>query len=289
MNRLLTVIVALVIICGASSCKLWRRVTAKPRAVDTAIVLILDSARTRPDTALVRADTVITLPPALPDSAKLALLQAWSPLWHARADWSTFSGRSDLSYSGGGESHDLNASIRMERDRRIWVSVTALLGIEVARALITPDTIVLINRLQNEVQAISFAEAGKLLPVATDFYTLQSLIIGDLLPSGLALTDVGEIGESFTLHALTDSMSHEAGFSKADTSLQLQVLTSGKSSLRGIYYGYAMADRRRFSMSRELSMNDGGATHQINIKFSKATFDEPVDMSFSIPAKYKRK
>ena len=44
----------------------------------------------------------------------------------------------------------LNANIRMQKDSVIWISATALLGIEAVRLLITPDSFKMINRLISE-------------------------------------------------------------------------------------------------------------------------------------------
>src|SRR3954471_18519968 len=63
-------------------------------------------------------------------------------------NFNTFSAKASTSLNIDGNSNDVTLNIRIQRDRKIWVSVTAILGIEVARALITPDSILLINKLQ---------------------------------------------------------------------------------------------------------------------------------------------
>ena len=40
-----------------------------------------------------------------------------------------------------GSKNNATMNIRMEKGKRIWVSITALAGIEIARALITPDSV----------------------------------------------------------------------------------------------------------------------------------------------------
>ena len=63
-------------------------------------------------------------------------------------NFNTFSAKASTSLNIDGNSNDVTLNIRINRDKKIWVSVTAILGIEVARALITPDSILIINKLQ---------------------------------------------------------------------------------------------------------------------------------------------
>src|SRR5690606_13157953 len=53
--------------------------------------------------------------------------------------------------------HDVTLHVRIERDRAIWLSVTAILGVEAARILITPDSVKILNKLQGEYISKPFA------------------------------------------------------------------------------------------------------------------------------------
>jgi hypothetical protein len=61
------------------------------------------------------------------------------------------------------------------------------------------------------------------------------------------------------------------------------------ASLLAEYMGYSYADNRRFAFNRSITMQDKGESYNITLEFTKAAFDEPVDMSFSIPSRYERK
>ena len=63
-------------------------------------------------------------------------------------NFNTFSGKAKTKLDINGSSNDVTLNIRIQKGQKIWVSVTAIAGIEVARALITPDSILVINKLQ---------------------------------------------------------------------------------------------------------------------------------------------
>ncbi len=293
MNKLFLVFVALGILCGASSCNIWRKATGRQKrgepAKDSALAQRTDPASTAGDTVHIRSDTVLVSGTPAGDSLKQALLQKWLPLWDAQTAYSTFSGKAKMDYEGGGESQELSISIRMERDKRIWISVTGLLGIEGARALITPDTIIAIDRMHKEVRILPFSEADKLLPVHVDFATLQRLIIGDVLQTNYTPNELGDTTQSIVLRAVDPGFVQELTFNHADSLLVSQSLLAENSVLVSLYRDYETVSGRRFSKARELTMQDKGVRHRITLEFNKVSFDEPVDMNISIPQKYERK
>lgn len=80
------------------------------------------------------------------------------------------------------DSRDLNAGgtafIRLERDKKLWVSVKKF-GIEAARVLVTPDSFFVINRLSNEYSADPLSYVTDRFGVPADFSLLQALLLGN--------------------------------------------------------------------------------------------------------------
>lgn len=297
MNRLLFLILVMGVSCGLSSCNLWRSATGKRKVVpvaDSASLVIIKNPRfIGPDTGFSGTDTTtVNTAESTNDARQQALIQSLAPLWNAQTMFTTFNGKAKVHYEGKGESQDFSVVIRIEKDRKIWVSITgSLLGLslEAARALITPDTIIAIDRIHKEVRILPLSEIGKLLPAQMDFSTLQSLIIGDILPASYPLNGAADTGQAIFLRAVGPDYSLQVSFSKSDTTITAQTLAAGEALFQAIYYNYSLIAGRRFASNRDLASSDKGEAYLINLDFSKAAFDEPVDMSFSIPAKYERK
>ena len=62
--------------------------------------------------------------------------------------WNWFTAKLNIQPESGLISN-LGGQIRMQRDSVIWVSVTALLGMEAVRIMLTPDSLFVINKLEN--------------------------------------------------------------------------------------------------------------------------------------------
>ena len=88
--------------------------------------------------------TTTTGPDNVAAMAKLKLAAIRSK----QVSFTTFSGKAKSKLSIDGNSNDVTLNIRILRGQKIWVSITAIIGIEVARAMITPDSIIVINKLQ---------------------------------------------------------------------------------------------------------------------------------------------
>jgi hypothetical protein len=73
-----------------------------------------------------------------------------------------------------------NVSLRGRRDSELWLSMTApLIGIEVARAIITKDSVKFMDRIHSQYFSGDFNFINKLLHADLDFDMLQSMLIGN--------------------------------------------------------------------------------------------------------------
>lgn len=89
----------------------------------------------------------------------------------------TLSGRMKIDYSDGLSSQGVSVSLRMEKDKTIWLS--APLG--VVKAYITPTRVSFYNKLQNEYFDGDFSYLSNLLGSELDFEQVQNLLLGQAI------------------------------------------------------------------------------------------------------------
>jgi hypothetical protein len=87
----------------------------------------------------------------------------------------TLSGRVKIDYSNGDGTQGVNVSLRMEKDKVIWMS--APLG--VVKAHITPEKVSFYNKLDNEYFDGDFSYLSDLLGTDLDFDKVQNLLLGN--------------------------------------------------------------------------------------------------------------
>jgi hypothetical protein len=98
-----------------------------------------------------------------------------------REAWPSFSGKLNLHYKDKFSDLNLSARIKLVKDTAIWISVSPGLGIEALRALITPDSLMVLNRLEKTYFVGGFEKTEELFNTRLDFDMLQALFYGGAL------------------------------------------------------------------------------------------------------------
>lgn len=102
--------------------------------------------------------------------------------------FNTFSGKAKTRLDINGNDNDVTLNIRVSRGHKIWISITAIAGIEVARAQITPDSLQVINRLQSVYLKKPFSYVYNYASRQINYKTLESLLVGNAMPELLNVT-----------------------------------------------------------------------------------------------------
>lgn len=270
MNKLLPGLLLLLLIISNSSCKVGRKPVRKKVIVDSAAI-----ARTQDSIKAVELN-----------KSKHELIERLKPVWKQEIAFKTFSGKAKMHYQGPEEKHEFTANIRIEKDKAIWASVTALGVMNVARVYITPDSFMLINYLQKEVTLMSLKNADTMLPVPVDFQVLQNMLIGDVLKADGEITDASEFGGSWSLRTEDEDFVQQYTYNRNDTTMRTAQLSGKKDeTVQGMIQlgGYILAGGRKFSTTRAINMMNEGKAHYIDMNYNKVDFDEPLDFPFPYP------
>jgi hypothetical protein len=91
------------------------------------------------------------------------------------------SARTKVKYDDGKKDISGTANIRMAYDSLIWMSITPGLGVEVARLMITRDSIYFMDRINKKFKIMGYEEIENTYKFDLNFNMIQSLILGNLL------------------------------------------------------------------------------------------------------------
>lgn len=238
-------------------------------------------------------NTAVKLPkepkPKLNDQKK-ELITNLMPIWQREINFSSFSGKAKMHYQARGQKQEFTAHFRINKDKAIWVNITALGGMmNVARAYITPDSIFMVNYLQKEAYRKPISEVNKLLPAPVDFYIMQNLIIGNVLKKQGKPTDATDFGGSLSIQVEDGNVVQNVTYNKADSSMRsLQILSKDEKGPTGmIQYGsYELVDGRNFSGGRVINVSNNGEPYYMDMNFGNVEFDKSLEMPFSFPKNY---
>lgn len=228
------------------------------------------------------------------DSLKLRAndtLQARALLSHRRIGYSTFQCKAKMHFESGDQKQNFTANFRLKKGEAIWVSINAPLVGEVARALITPDSVKAIERINKRSYLYSYRDIQKIINIEVDFPTLQDLIIGNAIATDGLMTDIKELGALTTFFIRGNDYTNQVTYNKADSTLkqlQLQTVRSvSTSSLLIAYQNYQLQQDRHFPALRSYHIQDVKGAAEVSMDINKFDFDLPTELPFAIPANYK--
>ena len=106
------------------------------------------------------------------------------------AGWEAVTAKMQASLKLNGKSTGkFGGTLRIKRGEVIQLSIAPFLGIEVGRAEISPDGMLVIDRVNKRYVHVSFEELKNLTNVALDFHILESLFLNEIfLPTKERLT-----------------------------------------------------------------------------------------------------
>lgn len=90
-----------------------------------------------------------------------------------------FSARFTASFTREKNETAFSGQIRIQKDSLIWISISPVLGIEMARLLITNDSVKYMNRIDNKYFISDFNYINSLINSTLDFDMLQAFLTGN--------------------------------------------------------------------------------------------------------------
>lgn len=91
----------------------------------------------------------------------------------------TFKAKGLAEVTSNGKSNTLKINIRIRKDSAIWVSISAGMGLEAARVLLTHDSVMFLNRLENTFFAGNYDFINRMINAQVDFDIVQAILTGN--------------------------------------------------------------------------------------------------------------
>lgn len=209
-------------------------------------------------------------------------------LKNKQASFKTFSGKAKAALSIGSNSNDVTMNIRIQNNQAIWVSVTAIAGLEVARALITPDSVRVINRLENEYIKKPFSYLYEFTNNKINFATLQSVLVGNAIPEFITETTEVTINRSqAALKSNIGSMIYNLMLNDQNKVVQANLSdASAGQSLLVTYGDFQPVAQQQVPHFIVMKSQAKSKNISLDLRFTKIELDVPVDIPFRVPDRY---
>jgi hypothetical protein len=186
----------------------------------------------------------------------------------------------------------VTANIRIKKDSIIWVSMTPGMGIEIIRSIITPDSVKIINRLDNKYDKYSISYLKETLGIDLNFYNLQNLLVGDLLlplkPQDLIQDDT--LKGTWEVLQKSLVMTSTSTVDKSQKKVRrLYAENQNQKSIKAEYDDFTIADSTLFHQTQKLVLVSNKDSSFIEANHQKIDFtSKDISFPFSVPKKYEK-
>lgn len=188
-----------------------------------------------------------------------------------------------------GNKNNAAMNIRMENDKQIWVSVTAFAGIEVARALITPDSIKVRNNIQGVYLKKPFSYIHRYTSKQVNFQWLQSILTGNTITEFLTeQADIAEVNGIWKLQGEKETLAYKVLFDAMMKVNETNINDPKSGQALKIVYSGAYLNTGGAMIANGLTINSMAGTRRVNIELEYTAIERNLvlEFPFSVPAKY---
>lgn len=193
----------------------------------------------------------------------------------------------------------VSGTLRIKKGEVIQMSIAPFLGIEVARAEISPDGILVIDRMNKRYVQVSFAEVGALAHADLYFHTLQALFLNELFLPGkgdLTFRDASAYRiEQGTEGVMLDVKRAKRFSYQFLTKAPEALLTESRISLEGTpyllrwkYADFRSLGQKNFPSDMKLSFEGGKKPVKAAFALSRLSTNADWDAHTEVPSRYEQ-
>jgi hypothetical protein len=213
--------------------------------------------------------------------------------------YQTLTARLNLELTVPGKELSSRVDLKMVKDSALQLSVQPILGIELFRIELSTDSVKVIDRMNKRYAVEGYGGLKDQIALVFNFYNLQALFTNHLFIPGEQEISARQYGR-FQLKQersraeirIKDAMKLCYTFLADGGEKLLSTHIADESeryALQWTYDDFRLAEEQLFPMMMSAQfLTDGVPEGGIRIHFSRLQPNVPVNMEFSVPAKYKQ-
>lgn len=217
-----------------------------------------------------------------------------------------FSAKFSADYVNRGKETSFSGQIRIRHDSLIWLSLTPMLGIEAMRLMITQDSVLLINRLNNTYFRGDYDYLNRFLNTNIDYDLLQAFLLGN----DLQFYEEGKFRASIDNHEYKLSTGERRKLKKfvrsshenlkifiqniwldpvnfKITRADVREIRRDNIKLESTYGNFEAMGDQLFPKTMQYTIWADN-TIRVHADFSKMSLEGPLQFPFKIPSSYER-
>lgn len=208
----------------------------------------------------------------------------------AAPEFKTLAGRMQLQYEDEKKSQSITVSLRMEKDKNIWVKAS-ILGITIAKVLITPTSVSYYETIGKTYFEGDFALLGEWLGTPINFQQAQNLLLGQsifTLNPGDYTSEVFQNKFKIQPKQQPKNFIHSLFINPDNFKIASETLSQPDDNrILAIRYGdYQKVEEQYFPKNIMINTSEHESSTLIEITFRKIDLNVNIGFPFDIPEGY---
>lgn len=226
--------------------------------------------------------------PAEQSAAEKDAAERLAAIKQGQVSFNTLAIKSKAMLSMNGNSNEVTINFRIVKDQKIWVSVTAIAGLEVARMQITPDSIFIINRLESTYIKKPFQYISNYTNEQINFGTLQSVLVGNIWDEVFSQKpQIAVLENQLQLIGQSGSLAYRIRFNEIFKVTEISLQDTFSSQQLTVNYANFFLDADQI-FPHQIKIQSAAGTNSVeaDLKYTKIERDIALDFPFSVPKRF---
>ncbi len=259
------------------------------------VIATLSNCRTtkKINKAINTKDTVVVVPVKSNEDSILQIKKVMTSFNSHHINFKTFSAKIKAEYQDNdGKKPDVIAFVKIIKDSAIWMSLqSAFLSIEAFRLYVTPDSVILVNKLEKEVKYRSIEYLQEVTEIPFDFNTLQDLLVGNPIFVDSNVVSYKQTENHILVATVGKIFKHLLTLSPDDKKLlhsKLDDIDVSRNRTADITYSdFTNSPGFIFSTYREITVSEKNKL-DIRLNYKQFEFNKPLSFTFNVQKNFKR-
>jgi len=221
-------------------------------------------------------------------TTNIAVKADFSKIEAKQAKFSTFSTKANTNLTINNKNFEVTLNIRIKKGEAIWVSITYIAGVELARAMITPDSLKIMDRVNNEYIKKPFNYLHNFSNDEIDYNALEAVLVGNCLPFALKNNStISQKENVITITGQTNQMIYQIGLNQSlKPQSTLLVSDVNQQKLEVDITAFQEILNQLFAKTITLTSVAKDKNVKLIMDYDKTQLNQPVDFPFNVPKRF---
>ena len=210
--------------------------------------------------------------------------------YNNKIDFSTLNIKASARYEDAKNTQNVSTEIRIRKDEKILV-IIRVIGITMAKALITPTSVQYYDKIGNKYFEGDYAGLSKWLGTDLDYQKVQNLLIGKAIDDLNKEKFVVSIMEKlYKLQSNVGNSEKSYYFESDNFLIKRQEINQPAldRTLQVVYPDFKKYDAMILPLSLSINARQNDNKTNIQIEYKNITFNEEITFPYNVPEGYER-